>query len=263
MSISTARETAARGFLSPQQIADYERDGFLYEPAAFSAAEARELARWVQDVQDWTEVPGRHMAYYEDSVVRPEQRVLQRIENFVPYHAGFRDLVADRRMLGAVEQLLGEAAVLFKDKINYKLSGGDGYKPHQDQQAGWWNYAPLFMTALVTVDEQTIENGCLEMAAGHHKGGMVGSEWTPLGDTEMASMRFVPYPTRPGDVMYFDSFAPHRSQPNRTATPRRVLYITYNAARHGDHRVQYYVDKRRSFPPDIEREPGKQYKFRV
>ena len=263
MSISTARETAARGFLSPQQIADYERDGFLYEPAAFSAAEARELARWVQEVQDWTEVPGRHMAYYEDSVVRPEQRVLQRIENFVPYHARFRDLVADRRMLGAVEQLLGEEAVLFKDKINYKLPGGDGYKPHQDQQAGWWNYAPLFMTALVTVDEQTIENGCLEMAAGHHKGGMVGSEWTPLGDTEMASMRFVLYPTRPGDVMYFDSFAPHRSQPNRTATPRRVLYITYNAARHGDHRVQYYLDKRRSFPPDIEREPGKQYKFRV
>ena len=33
--------------------------------------------------------------------------------------------------------------------------------------------------------------------------------------------------------------------------------------KHGDHRVQYYADKRRNFPPDIEREPGKQYKFRV
>ena len=44
---------------------------------------------------------------------------------------------------------------------------------------------------------------------------------------------------------------------------RRVLYVTYNAASAGDHREQYYADKRESFPPDIERNPSKEYVFRV
>ena len=44
---------------------------------------------------------------------------------------------------------------------------------------------------------------------------------------------------------------------------RRVLYVTYNAKSSGDHREQYYVDKRLSYPPDIERDPSKDYVFRV
>ena len=48
-----------------------------------------------------------------------------------------------------------------------------------------------------------------------------------------------------------------------TDAKRRVLYVTYNAASAGDHRVQYYVDKRQSYPPDIERDPSKEYVFRV
>jgi hypothetical protein len=261
MPVSPARKPAA--LLTRTQIEDFGRDGFVYAPGAFSPTETREITRWVDEVQHWTEVPGRHMVYYEDSLSEKGKRVLQRIENFIPFHPNFQDLLAEPRMQGAVERLFGDPAVLFKEKINFKLPGGDGFKPHQDQQAGWWNYAPIFITALVTIDEQTIENGCLELAAGHHKKGMVGGEWTPLTEKDMAGMNFIAYPTKPGDVMFFDSFCPHGSKPNRTGKPRRVLYITYNMATHGDHRVRYYADKRKSFPPDIEREPGKDYKFRV
>jgi len=42
-----------------------------------------------------------------------------------------------------------------------------------------------------------------------------------------------------------------------------VLYITYNRGSADDHRARYYADKRKSFPPDIEREPGRTYTFRV
>jgi ectoine hydroxylase-related dioxygenase (phytanoyl-CoA dioxygenase family) len=72
-----------------------------------------------------------------------------------------------------------------------------------------------------------------------------------------------PVETEPGDVIYFDSFVPHASGPNLTATPRRILYVTYALASHGDHRARYFADKRRDFPPDIEREPGHVYTFRV
>ena len=74
---------------------------------------------------------------------------------------------------------------------------------------------------------------------------------------------YVSVTTNPGDAIFFDSFAPHRSEPNMTNEQRRVLYVTYNAATEGDHRRQYYDDKRLSYPPDIEREAEKEYVFRV
>ena len=49
----------------------------------------------------------------------------------------------------------------------------------------------------------------------------------------------------PGDVVYFDSYAPHRSGTNRSSRPRRALYLTYNAASAGDLRDTYYADKAR------------------
>ena len=42
-----------------------------------------------------------------------------------------------------------------------------------------------------------------------------------------------------------------------------MLYITYNRRSAGDHRVRYYADKRKSFPPDIERDPNRTYTFSV
>lgn len=44
---------------------------------------------------------------------------------------------------------------------------------------------------------------------------------------------------------------------------RRIFYATYNRLSEGDVRARYYADKRRSYPPDIEREAGEEYVFRV
>ena len=59
---------------------------------------------------------------------------------------------------------------------------------------------------------------------------------------------------------HFDSYIPHRSGPNRSEQPRRALYITYNRASEGSYREKYYRCKRDVFPPDIERDPKKDYK---
>ncbi len=254
---------AQTGVLSREQIADFERDGCLVVRGMFDEAEMREIAAWTSEMHGRPEAPGEYMKYFEESALVSGQRILNRLENFEPYHDGFSRLFVGDRLQGSVGQLLGEPAVVFKEKINFKLPGGGGFEPHQDQQAGWGVYADFFITALVSVDEATDENGCLEVAAGHHGRGLVGDEWTPLNDEQIAEMVFTPCPTKPGDVVFFDCFAPHGSAPNRSDKPRRVLYVTYNRASAGDHRVQYYADKRKSYPPDIEREPGKDYRYRV
>jgi len=64
-------------------------------------------------------------------------------------------------------------------------------------------------------------------------------------------------------VLFFDSYVPHASKANTTSSSRRILYLTYNGASQGDHRTRYFADKRANFPPDIERKPGVEYRFRV
>jgi hypothetical protein len=248
---------------SAAELEAYARDGFLAVPGLFDAARMAEIAAWTDEVEAWGEVPGRHMVYGETSLVSSGRRLISRIEDFYPYHEGFRALFDGEPLRGRAVALLGEPALLFKDKINFKKPGGDGFKPHQDQQAGWSAYARLFVTALVSIDEATAANGCLELCPGHHRRGLVGREWAPLDEAEMAGMSFVAYPSKPGDVVFFDSYVPHRSGPNLTDRPRRVLYVTYNRRSEGDQRRRYYADKRRSYPPDVEREPGKAYVYRV
>ena len=161
---------------SPADLAAMDRDGYLVVRGFFDAADTRDLLAWTDAVSMAPEVPGRHMVYYEDSLTEPGRRVVQRIENFCPFHAGFDDAVRGGRLLSWTEALFRAPAVLFKEKINFKLPGASGFKAHQDQQAGWTKYAPIFVTALVTLDPATVENGCLEMVPGRHKEGLIGEE---------------------------------------------------------------------------------------
>lgn len=250
------------GPLTPEQIQAFHSQGYLKIPAMFSRDEMAEIARWTDEIAALPEVPGKYMMYFESSQL-DASRILSRMENFYPYHAGFAALFDGYKLKQGTAQLFGEPAVLFKDKINFKLPGGDGFKPHQDVQAGWDRYGSLHISVLVCIDEANQENGCLELVPGQHDKGLIGNMWTPLSDEQLAAMDFVSVPTLPGDVVFFDSFAPHGSGPNLTNEARRVLYVTFNKLSEGDHREQYYADKRLSYPPDCERTPDKTYVFRV
>ncbi|HTB86603.1 MAG TPA: phytanoyl-CoA dioxygenase family protein [Steroidobacteraceae bacterium] len=253
----------SRAQLDGSMLEDYARKGWVVAPGFFSPAETEQLVQFTDEVCELPEVAGKQMLYRESSLLDAEARVFQRVENFCSYHLGFDKLIRGGRLESAVEQLLGGPSVLFKEKINFKMSGGAGFEPHQDQQAGWSRYAPLFVTALVSIDPATLENGCLQIADCPRQSKLIGREWEPLTAAEMAGFELTPVPTGPGDVVFFDSFVPHASGANLSSNQRRVLYVTYNRSSDGDHRVAYYADKRASFPPDVERRPGVAYRFRV
>ena len=248
--------------LTAEQVEQFRQDGYLVVRGMFDQDETEELRRWTAEVEAWPEEPGRYMKYFEESQ-DDGSRILCRVENFVPYHEGFSRLITARRMKLAVSELFGEEALLFKDKINFKLPGGDGFAEHQDVQAGWDEYASLHITAMVAIDETNEANGSLEVIGGMHRKGLLGEMWAPLTDDDTGHVPYQPVHCAPGDAVFFDSYAPHRSGPNRTDQARRVLYITYNRASEGDSRADYYAAKRASYPPDIERDPEREYRFRV
>ena len=249
--------------ITEREVESFRRDGYTRVEGAFDAEEIARVSGWIDEIQAWPETPGRHMMYFEQSLDESPRRILNRVENFFPYHDGMRDLLRNPCLLGAAAALFGDHAVLFKEKINFKLAGGGGFEPHQDVQAGWDDYASLYITAMVSIDEATERNGCLEMGRWNHRLELIGDMLRPLTETQTEGVEFVPCPTRAGDVVFFDSFVPHRSAANLSDAPRRILYVTYNLASEGDHRERYYADKRESYPPDCEREPDKVYEYRV
>jgi len=249
--------------LTASQLGDFERDGYLVLRGLFDASAMAAVDRWTRDLVEAPPVSGRHWVYHETSRNDPNARIVQRIENFCPFHLEYDRFIRQGKLIELISTLLGEPAVLFKEKINFKMPGGAGFKPHQDQQAGWTRYASLFVTALVSVDAATVENGCLEIAARRRGQGMIGDEWRPLDAADVDRLGLKPVATAPGDVILFDSFVPHASKDNLTDAPRRVLYLTYNRRSEGDHRARYYADKHESFPPDVDRLPGRDYVFRV
>mgnify|MGYP002528606796 CR=1 FL=1 len=171
--------------ISDDQIKDFEQNGYLILRQAFDADEMRLIEIWTQEMTALPEETGKHWVFHERSLKGDGADLISRIENIAPFHAGFEEL--STVLKHPVGQLLGEEATLFKEKINFKMSGGDGFKPHQDSQAGWDAYADFFISALVSIDDATVENGCLQLVAGHHQRGLFKS-WRPLSEDDMAGV---------------------------------------------------------------------------
>ena len=108
--------------LTDTQIGAYERDGFVALRAAFDAAEMRRITAWAAEAAALAEEPGGHWVFHERSRLDPRRDLISRIEYLAPFHAGFAELCEALKPSAA--QVLGEPAVLFKEKINFKLSGG-------------------------------------------------------------------------------------------------------------------------------------------
>lgn len=252
--------------LTVDQIHQFHRDGFLVIKGAdlWTADELNLLVDGTNEIDNWPDMAGKWMKYYEKQLGANGEKLLCRIENFVDFHAGMKYLLTGQKLVGLTSQLFGEQATLYKEKINYKLPGGDGFAPHQDVAAGWWMYGQSFhISALIAVDHAHVQNGCLEVVRGKHNEGMLSEPWKEVDPQHVESSKWEYVETAPGDLVFFDSYVPHRSSVNKTTKPRRVLYATYAKASEGEWRAQYYADKRLSFPPDIERTNGLKYEYKI
>ncbi len=240
----------------------FRRHGYVWLRGLFSAGETRDLVRWTDEIAAWPETPGRWMRYYE----RPaggDRKLLARIENFVPYHAGLAGLFAQPKVQAVLATCAGEPVVLFKDKINLKAPGGAGFAPHQDAPAYVDFGVEHHVTLMAPVDAFTRDNGCLEVSRWESRREALPQN--PDGTLRDGIMERWPIESllaEPGDAIVFDAWVPHRSGPNRSSAPRRSYYLTFNPASAGDHRADYYARKRACFPPEYEREPGVDYAAR-
>jgi 2-aminoethylphosphonate dioxygenase len=155
------------------------------------------------------------------------------------------EIALDTRILRSLEEIYGEEACLFKDKLIYKPAGAMGCGLHQDYIA-WPGFPKSFMTVVVPIDAATEENGCTELFPGIHKRGCLSpedGEYHELPASLVAESRAVKLILEPGDLAIFGAFLPHRAGPNNSNGPRRQLYLSYNAISDGGRqRTKHYRD---------------------
>ena len=166
-----------------------------------------------------------------------------KIDPFVSISPLFSALARDRRIMDRLASLYdGYEAVLFKDKLIYKPPDSHGNGLHQDYN--WWQGFPhSLLTVSVALDASTKENGCTELWTGHHQGFLhePGSlDKTQIDADQLANEEHVYVDLEPGDIAIFTCFTPHAAASNTSNSARRMLFLSYNDSRDGEHYTAHY-----------------------
>ena len=168
----------------------------------------------------------------------------------------------NKDILKLLKEFFGEKYVIFKDKVNIKVPGGDGFAPHYDgvfyfkkgkkKMKGWYEYSDVFVNCLIALDQKTRNNGFIEIAKENKSSfeklikNMKNNETRQMKKSILKKTIFNKLPLNIGDLAFFSSKCLHKSSKNLSNKSRSLLYYTYNPAKNGYNYIRYYKDKLQS-----------------
>jgi ectoine hydroxylase len=157
--------------LSQEQLAQFDRDGYLFFPSLFTKDEIRVLN---------DEVPALYSQHRPENVREKTGDAVR--TNFAAhmYSEPFAKLARHPRMVEPVQDLLGEALYMHQFKINGKQAfDGDVWQWHQDYGT-WLNDDKMpearAMNVAIFLDDVNDYNGPLMFIPGSHKRGVVDAK---------------------------------------------------------------------------------------
>ena len=157
--------------LTPDQLAQFDRDGYLFFPKQFSTEEMRVLTDAVPEL------------YARREVYNVREKGSDSVRtNFAAhmYSEPFARLGRHPRMVGPVQSILGDKLYMHQFKINGKAAfNGDVWQWHQDYGT-WLNDDGMpearAMNIAIFLDDVTEFNGPLMFIPGSHKKGVVDAK---------------------------------------------------------------------------------------
>ena len=227
--------------LTADQIAQYDRDGFLHFPEFFSAAEVEALRGEVDRV-------GRidsELVVREGTAKAPKVMFRLHEPDGPTASPAFNAAVRLPRTLGLAQQLLRDDALyLHHTKVNIKAAIEGSIWPWHQDFGSWANDGiarPDMITLMVGLDPASQINGCLYFLPGSHKKGRLD----PYFDTSTAYKVWSVTPAdmkrmiaefgepvaitgKAGAVTLFDCNLLHASGHNLSANDRWQAYFCYN-----------------------------------
>ena len=220
--------------LTQEQLQQFDRDGYLFFPSLFSAAEVKALT---------DEVPALFAQRRPENVREKDSDAVR--TNFAAhmYNPVYARLGRHPRMIEPVRQLFGEAVYMHQFKINGKVAfDGDLWQWHQDY--GTWQADDQMpearaMNIAIFLNEVNEFNGPLMFIPGSHKLGVVEAEhdtattsyplWTISHDTirKLVEHGGLVAPKGPaGSMIMFHGCLVHGSTANLSPWDRWNVYLS-------------------------------------
>ena len=225
--------------LAPEQLRQFDDEGYLFFPNCFSTDEIALLGVESNDIlkqqrpEVWREKSGAPRTAFAAHT----------------YSEVFRLLAHHPRLVEPLQQLFGEPVYVHQFKINAKAAfEGDVWQWHQDY--GTWARddgmpEPRAMNIAVFLDEVYPFNGALMLVPRSHKHGTLAAGhdlattsyplWTLDQETVTRLCREAEHDGAPGivaptgksgSVLMFHGNLVHASAPNITPYPRKIIYLT-------------------------------------
>jgi ectoine hydroxylase len=220
--------------LTQEQLQQFDRDGYLFFPSLFSAAEVKTLT---------DEVPALFAEHRPENVREKDSDAVR--TNFAAhmYNAVYARLGRHPRMIEPVKQLFGEDVYMHQFKINGKVAfDGDLWQWHQDY--GTWQADDQMpearaMNIAIFLNEVNEFNGPLMFIPGSHRTGVVEAEhdtsttsyplWTIDHDTirRLVERGGLVAPKGPaGSMIMFHGCLVHASTANLSPWDRWNVYLS-------------------------------------
>jgi phytanoyl-CoA hydroxylase len=231
--------------LSPEQIQQYQRDGFLVLSGLVERKTLDDLNKRFLDIVDGRQPVVGAMKIMQDVMV-----VKGAVKPQTPLH-GVNKLfcLEDDDVLSAfarspevvscVRSLIGDEIYSLTSNVFNKPPRVDGKHPlHQDLRYFSMRPASAIVAVWTAMLPTNRDNGCLAVIPGSHKEGIL-THGTPdwdyvnhgfFGIDEVDRQRRQHVPMEPGDTLLFHPLLVHGSGRNRTDEFRRAISVHYASA---------------------------------
>lgn len=235
--MSAAAEAAPHKALTPEQIDDFRRRGYLSYGPLLPDELLEELRREYDRVFAEAATDGRYRNLSIDDTDDPEakraapEQMLQ-IMQMCERSIAFRRLLYFEGLLDIVEDLIGPNIQLFHDQALYKPAhhGGPVFW-HQDN--AYWRCLPAHLVSCwLTLDAVNIDNGAMHVIPGshlqtfdHQRSQSTGALLDMGEAVDAASAQVIDLPA--GGAMFHHCQTLHYTPPNRTDRQRRALAIHF------------------------------------
>jgi len=251
--LTTASNTAMRA-RDATWIDAYLEEGFACIRGVFSRAEIAELRRYFDEVLDRAtglrEVTKCGLAEFR---VVPIAGVptLKFAKWAASFHRGLDRFRTAPGLLSLAIELLGPDLRQITNQMHWKNPGDEvSFQMHQDctfrkPDSAYRNLSRSFLQTAIAVDPCSEANGCIEFVPRSHReakallaGGYEGWEANVVNRAVLE--RFapaVPALLDPGDVVIWNPFTIHGSEPNRSRVSRRLYINGFARAADCDHGI--------------------------
>ena len=231
-------------FLTQEQKDTFWQTGFLVIEDAVTSEELEGLrkvfSRWVEESREYKSDYGETLDGRPRFDLQPghsaEKPGLRRIQSPEEVSDLFANIMRNAATVDFCAELIGPSIRFHHGKINSKLPGtATQVKWHQD-----FPFEPMsnddMITALLFVDDVTLENGPLEVLPGTHKGS-IHSHWhkgvftgsVDQGIIDAQNNKIVKCTGKAGSVCLMHARLLHGSAPNLSDSSRTLYITTYYA----------------------------------